>query len=141
MLVIADAASALASYPYFLPYVSEYVRGRPINEVLVDSSTDWGQGLVALNRFMHERGTGPVYLGYMGSAVPEGYGIDYVAAPSYFPLRGGVPRAGDPPPRFIAISATALDGIYMTSDPYAAYRSRKPVAVLAGTLFVFEVPR
>jgi hypothetical protein len=127
--------SSMRPYPYFLSYLGEYAVGRPSYEVLVDSSTDWGQGLVALRTFMRERGIDTVALGYWGSAIPEGYGIRYVALPSYFPLP--LPPPGTAQPRYIAVSATLLAG-FVESDPYAQLRKARPIAVVGGSLYVFD---
>jgi hypothetical protein len=133
----AMAASTLGHYPYFLSYLSEYAWGRPLHETLVDSNTDWGQGLVALGDFMRANGIDRVQLGYFGTAMPQGYGIRYTAAPSFFTLSDDVPPG--PPPRFLAVSATLLAGSYLAGDPYARLRREKPVAVVGGSLYVFDL--
>jgi hypothetical protein len=135
VLLAGFILSSVRHYPYFLSYLSEYAEGRPLHETLVDSSTDWGQGLVALRAFMLERGIDEVALGYFGSALPEGYGIRYVAMPSFLEL----PPGGDagPAPRYIVVSTTLLAG-YHLDDPYAALRAAKPVAILARSLYVFD---
>jgi hypothetical protein len=133
--------SSASHYPYFISYLSEYASGRPLHETLVDSNTDWGQGLVALRTFMQERGIDRVGLGYFGTAVPEGYGIRYIALPSFIPL----PSQEQGNPRYIVISATLLTGNYVRDDPYAALRPMRPMAIVAETLYVFDrqnlVPR
>jgi hypothetical protein len=108
--------------------------------VLVDSNTDWGQGLEALRDYLHERGIRRVSLAYFGSALPEGYGIDYVPLPSFFRLPERAPPAGAPPPRYVAISATLMGAPYLEGDPYAAYRDREPAAVIARSIYLYELP-
>jgi hypothetical protein len=139
LLVAADIASAAAAYPHYLSYLSEYVRGRPLHETLVDSSTDWGQDLVELRRFMAERGVDGIYLAQFGSALPQGYGIAYAALPSFLPLPD-VPVDPAAPPRYVAISATLLAGLYTGGDVFAAFRARKPVAMAGRTFYVFDAP-
>lgn len=131
----AFVMSSVRYYPYFLSYLDEYATGREMYETLVDSSTDWGQGLIGLRKFMSERGVDSIALGYWGSAMPEGYGIRYVAMPSYFPLQHPAEGAGKP--RYLAVSATLLAGT-VRSDPYAALRAARPVAVVGGSLYVFD---
>lgn len=138
-LAVVLASFVLSSarhYPYFISYLSEYAQGRALHETLVDSSTDWGQGLVALRSFMQQRGVHEVALGYFGSALPAGYGIRYVPMPSYYEL--AAPDAPVGRPRYLVVSATLLAGGYVKGDPYAALRKAKPVAVLADTLYVFD---
>jgi Dolichyl-phosphate-mannose-protein mannosyltransferase len=132
----AFIVSSASRYPYFLSYLNGYVAGRPMHEVLVDSSTDWGQGLVALRQFMREQAIDEVGLGYFGSAPPEGYGIRYVAMPSFMDL--APERAKDALPRYLVVSATLLAGVYLPRDPYAALRKVKPVAIVGGSLYVFD---
>ena len=115
--------------------ISEYVTLG--YSVFVDSSLDWGQGLLELRDFMREEGVDRVWLSYFGSALPEGYGIDYVPLPSFFPLLK-TPAAG-PEPRFAAISATNLVGLYFGADPFGGLRNRPPYRVLGHTVFIYEV--
>jgi 4-amino-4-deoxy-L-arabinose transferase-like glycosyltransferase len=136
--VIWLAAFPLTYYPHFLGFISEYGPGRERNHtVLVDSSLDWGQGLLELRDFMARFETGPVYLSYFGSGVPSRYGIEYVALPSFFPL----PQPGEveTAPRFAVISATNLAGVYLPSDPFARFRDMEPIAVLGQSLLVFPL--
>ena len=128
--------SSVGHYPYFISYLSEYAQGRALHQTLVDSSTDWGQGLVALRSFMQQRGVDEVALGYFGSALPVGYGIRYVPMPSYYELAPLDMQVGRP--RYLVVSATLLAGGYVKGDPYAALRQAKPVAVLADTLYVYD---
>jgi hypothetical protein len=136
--LVAMVASTLRGYPYFLSYLSEYAYGRPVHETLVDSNTDWGHGLVALREYMRSNGIDRVALGYFGTAMPQGYGIDYIALPSYFWVSSDV-RPG-PPPRYTVVSATLLAGSYLRGDPYAELRKERPVAVVGGSLYVFDSP-
>jgi len=131
----------LTFYPYYLSYISEYGPGRARNyRVLVDSSLDWGQGLLALRDWMGQEQIGRVYLSYFGSAVPKGYGIDYVPLPSFFPLPVLPRAAGDTvPPRWAAISATNLSGTYFINDPFRAFREVPPSAILARSIYVYDL--
>jgi hypothetical protein len=132
--------SSLSHYPYFLSFLNEYAHDRPLHETLVDSNTDWGQGLVALRAYMREHGIDEVALAYFGSALPEGYGIRYVALPSFLRLPEQAPQAAVP--RYAVVSATLLSGtyaIYFHGDLYAALRAAKPVAVVADTLYVYDL--
>jgi predicted membrane-bound dolichyl-phosphate-mannose-protein mannosyltransferase len=140
------AGSVLSHYPYFLSYTSEYQPRRDDGlPALVDSSLDWGQGLLALRDFMKTDDVPRVYLSYFGSALPHGYGIDYIPLPSFFPLPpapetlgAGEPSAA-PSPRFVAVSATNLMGVYFRGDPFGALRGQEPYRVLARTIFIYRI--
>lgn len=138
-LVVVHVALALSWYPHFLAYTSEYMPSRDDgHRALVDSSLDWGQSLIELRDFMRDERIDRIYLSYFGSAVPNGYGIDFVALPSFFELRPQ-PRTGADP-RFIAISATNLHGVYLNGDPFARFRDIEPYRVLGHSMFVYKVP-
>ncbi|MGQ0562332.1 MAG: glycosyltransferase family 39 protein [Gemmatimonadota bacterium] len=134
--------SPLTYYPNFLTYISEYGprdRGRN-SEVLVDSSLDWGQGLLQLREYMRDYRIERVYLSYFGSAQPDGYGIDYVPLHSFFPLAPSRLSGPDaPPPTHIVISATNLQGVYFTHDPFARFRDLEPEAVVANSMYVYRI--
>ena len=131
----------LTFYPYFLSYISEYGPGRARNyQVLVDSSLDWGQGLLALRDWMRHKQVGRVYLSYFGSAVPSGYGIDYVPLPSFYPLPALTRADGDTiAPRWAAISATNLSGTYLLGDPFRRFRQVMPYRILARSIYLYDL--
>lgn len=136
--VAAALLMPITHYPNFLSYVSEYGPGRDRgHRVLVDSSLDWGQGLIQLREYLDRNDIDAVYLSYFGSALPAGYGIRYVPLHSFFPLPPQPPLERDP--EYVVISATNLRGAYFPSDPYASFRHIRPEAVVAGTLHVFRV--
>lgn len=138
VLVVLYAGSTLSVTPHHLGYVSEW--GRPLGPgraPLLDSSVEWGQGLVELNDFMREEGVRRIRLSYFGSALPEAYGIEYEPLPSFFPLPGR--REPDAPsPAYTVISATNLAGLYVEFPGLEHYRGRAPDHVLPGYLYVYR---
>jgi dolichyl-phosphate-mannose--protein O-mannosyl transferase len=131
----------LTWYPNFLAYISEYGPGRDRgSEVLVDSSLDWGQGLVQLGEYLRENKINRVFLSYFGSGRPDAYGIDYEPLYSFFPLPPSKLHQPDSiKPTHIVISATNLQGAYFTGDPFARFRNIEPEAVVGGTMYVFRI--
>ena len=136
VLVAGVVLSTLGAYPNFLSYLGEDAMGRGPRETLVDSNTDWGQGLVQLRDFMRAHRIDRVALGYFGSAPPEAYGIRYVPLPSFLALADHPEEAQAP--RFVVVSATLLTGNYVRGDPYAALRHARPAAIVGGSLYVFD---
>jgi len=137
-LALWMAVSTLSFYPHFLAYTSEWGPGRDRgHELLLDSNLDWGQGLLDLRNWMRRNAVERVYLSYFGSALPAGYGIDYVALPSFFVLPPSPPPPQ--PPRYAVISATNLHGLYLPGDPLARFRDLVPDTVIAHTLLVYKV--
>ena len=144
----------LSFFPNYLAYISEYGPGRDRgSEVLVDSSLDWGQGLLQLRDYMRQHGIASVYLSYFGSARPDGYGIDYVplfgSDFSFFPLApSALHKADAPKPTHIVISATNLAGVYFNGDPFADFRHEHILfgkqkvdleAVVAHTMYIYRI--
>jgi hypothetical protein len=131
----------LTYYPNFLAYISEYGPGRDRgSEVLVDSSLDWGQGLIQLGEYLREHNIERVYLSYFGSGRPDAYGIDYEPLHSFFSLRPSTLRKPNAAtPTHVVISATNLQGAYFATDPFSRFRDAEPEAVVAGTMYVYRI--
>jgi hypothetical protein len=136
VLIIANTASVLAAYPYFLAFASGWAPKDRADLVFVDSNLDWGQGLIALREFQTQNRIGPVYLAYHGSALPSGYGVEYVSWPSYHSLAA---TSVSDSPRYAVISASLLHGLKIPGDVYASFRRRKPDHILAGSLLVYDL--
>ncbi|HUP89039.1 MAG TPA: glycosyltransferase family 39 protein [Longimicrobiales bacterium] len=140
----------LSWYPNFLAYISEYGPGRDRgSEVLVDSSLDWGQGLLQLRDYMREHDIKRIYLSYFGSARPDGYGIDYVPLYSFFPLAtSALSKPDAPEPTHLVISATNLQGVYFRGDPFGPFRHERVQigdrkydleAVVAHNMYIYRI--
>jgi 4-amino-4-deoxy-L-arabinose transferase-like glycosyltransferase len=126
-LVLWYSVSALSWYPNYLAFTSEYRKRDEGHEALLDSSLDWGQGLIQLREWMRDNNVPRVYLAYMGSALPG------------FPLPEQRPFPGETEPSYGVVSATMLHGIYLIGDPYRNLRRTKPHAVIGHTMFVFKL--
>jgi hypothetical protein len=151
-LVLALATETLAVRPYFLSFFNLPAGGSISGlELLSDSNLDWGQGLPALRRWMDEQHIERVNLCYFGSADPAAYGIRFVPLPGSYhadiPGAGTVGYEAQPPelPGWVAISATNLQGTYLSQDlrdAYAFLRRKRPAAMLAGgAIYVYWVER
>jgi hypothetical protein len=116
-------------------------------EMLGDSNLDWGQDLPLLAQWQRAHPDRKLYLCYFGYADPRHYGIHYI------PMPGGY-RYDSPPhfpepnplePAVIAISASNLQGFPLEDEKladlipyYRQWASRKPIAVLGDTIYLFE---
>ena len=124
-----------------LAHFNELAGGRGY-EILADSNGDWGQGLPALRDHMRRENLDAVYLSYFGTDRPEAYGIRFQSLPGYGRVGpvGGESIPPDAARHVLAISANNLLGIYL-DDPatFAWLRSRRPDAILGGSLFVFDL--
>ncbi|MFI5362500.1 MAG: hypothetical protein ACHQ49_11065 [Elusimicrobiota bacterium] len=134
------AVSASAASPRALAYVNELALGHGENW-LSDSNLDWGQDLPGLARQVAARGNPAIVLAYFGSGDPDAYGIRYV------PLVGttNVERQGNSHlsssgPFLFAISETHLVGTYYVDHhAFDWLRSRRPVAVSGGSIFLYDL--
>jgi len=99
--------------PDYLAYFNQ-IAGGPKNgyKHLVDSSLDWGQDLPALRLWLSQHsddlGTGPLYLAYFGTALPQRYGIEA----RLLPFDRSAPKLARLEPGTYCISATTLQQVY-----------------------------
>ena len=120
-LVIAT----LVSFPNYIAYISPILGGSSNNyNVLIDSSTDWGQELPAVKDKINHWHTVagkklPVYFSYFGSSRPSDYGLETQALPSFF--RNDQSRFYPLRPGIYLISNTMLQTLYtrLTHTPSA----------------------
>jgi hypothetical protein len=145
LFVAWAGVSAVRSDPYPVAYFNEIAGGpRGATRFVADSNLDWGQGLPALRDFMRAEGLDRVYLSYFGTDRPEAYGIRFQPLLTYGRVGdpGGEPIPAAAPRHVVVVSANNLLGIYLRDpDTFALLRAREPVAVLAGSLFVYDLTR
>jgi hypothetical protein len=127
--------------PHDLAYFNELAGGsQHAVKYLADSNLDWGQSLPALKEWMNTAGVDVIYLAYFGTDRPELYGIRFQQLPCY----GRVgPPSGDTVPlnaprHVLALSANHLAGLNV-HDVYAWLRDRPPVAIIDGSIYVFDL--
>ena len=122
--------------PHYLAYFNE-LAGGPANgfRELADSNLDWGQDLENLKLWLVAHDIkDPIYLCYFGMADPSFYQI------AYYNMPGGclfVPKQGFDvlkPGGIIAISATNLQGVYLSPEEQDAWRQILKHSVLVDTV-------
>ena len=105
-LLIWQAVSIMAIYPYFLAYFNESVGGAERGYIYaVDSNLDWGQDLIRLERWVSKNGIDKIYLDYFGGADPE-----YYLKEKYVSWQGTKNPEELPKGSYLAVSATFLQG-------------------------------
>jgi Dolichyl-phosphate-mannose-protein mannosyltransferase len=138
-LLAVLAVETLLVCPRFLTFVN-FAVGGPANgwRLLSDSDFDWGQGLIDLRRWMHDRNVPSLTLAYFGYVDPAIYGIRY--RPIIHP--------GDN--QYVAVSSYYLDGLAnrivsggnrrsIVALPYCrALQTEPPIAVVGHTLFIYS---
>jgi hypothetical protein len=122
-VVFAPPWKPVIIYPDYLAYFNEFAGG-PRNgyTCLVDSNLDWGQDLKKLKHWLDRHKIAePINLCYFGMADPRYYQIPHVN------LLGGCVFEPEEPfqaariPGYLAISATNLQGVYLSAQGRALW--------------------
>ena len=135
----------VTAFPHYLSYFNELAGGLDGGyRYLADSSTDWGQGLIALADHLEihdgEHDPRSVYLAAFSSVDPKWYGLDYRPLPPTEQAAVGLPSRFQPHPGTYVISVAPLQGIWLLDpDTYDWFRHRDPVARVAHVYNVYEV--
>ncbi len=131
--------------PHYLAYFNELVGG-PENgyKFLVDSNLDWGQDLKGLKKWMDKNGINLIGLSYFGTADPRYYGTPFVYLPSIpFSYRGHEKKDIGRKPTYFAISATNLQGVFLTRADrkiLSLFKGREPIAKIGYSIFIYKLP-
>ena len=141
-LLCLTGVETLAASPHFIPFFNVFAGGsRGGLALLGDSNLDWGQDLPALAAWQRDNPDRTLYFAYFGCADPAHYGIRYYNLPGGYVMNPEqyLPNS----PGVIAVSATILQGIYLSPEHEALYRElrgRQPLDVLGGSIYLFEFP-
>ncbi len=135
LLLAAHVSEAARTHPDYVPYFHQLaggVRGGP--RWLAKSDLDWGQDLYRLPGWLAERGVERIRLLYLGTGVPEYFGVVYE------PVTDGdwrfAPRAG----AYVISAECLVRGLHQAetrgwkSDWLRRY---EPVDVLGGSLYLY----
>lgn len=129
-LITLQALDCLRYAPDYLSYFNVFVPSDRSYEWLTDSNLDWGQGLLALERYERDHPADRISLAYFGGVDPRTYHI-----------RARPLAAHDRATGTVIVSATHLSGQYLSDA--VAYRwllDYPRRTVLNHTLHVFDVP-
>ena len=130
LAVLLQAADTLRFAPDYLSYFNVFVPSMRSYELLSDSNLDWGQGLLALEKYQRAHPNEHVSLAYFGSVDPRVYGI-----------QANVLREDERVTGTVVISANNLSGQFLHNPAAFRWLLQYPLkAVLNHSLFVFEVP-
>jgi 4-amino-4-deoxy-L-arabinose transferase-like glycosyltransferase len=146
-LLVFQAGSVLHAYPAYISYTNE-VFGGPANsyKYVSDSSSEWGQQLNAVRRYVKARGIKNCWFAYFNQAMMDfrSFGIPCT------PLLTAEYQTPDTPPAIdgtVLISAAVLSGFETGTgplNPYGQFQKLKPAAVIDYGVFVydghFEIP-
>ncbi len=152
--IVWAAAAPIAAHPYPLTYFNE-AAGGPKHGIdhLVDSSLDWGQGLIAFREWLEQHAPGrSVLFAYFGKMSPDVLGIRYQLPPFGVSVNSRAnPNDAYPLPGLQAVSATYLagvpfdapagngTGVRLPVGAYRYYRRFKPIAVVANSIYIYDI--
>lgn len=139
------AAGTVRAAPYFLAYFNEAVGG-PANgyQYATDSNADWGQGIRALRDYVLKENIQRFYLSYFGTADPNAYGLEHVAVgavtnPDFADRDLDLRKERR---ALLVVSATNYQSTYYQGHRnFEWLHARRPIAVLARSLLVFDITR
>lgn len=144
-LLLFQAISVLCAFPAYIAYANEAAGGPSrVHELLSDSSSDWGQQLISVKRYLDAHGIKNCWFAYFGQGVANYsyYGIPckpLITADSlYFDAPRDVPPSIDGP---VLMSAGVLSGFEFGPyplNPYEQFKQLKPAAVIDYGVFVYD---
>jgi tetratricopeptide (TPR) repeat protein len=144
-LLFFQAISVVRTFPAYVSYANEAVGGPAhVHDLLSDSSSDWGQQLKSVKRYLDAHGIKNCWFAYFGQGVVDYryYGIackPLITADSlYFDGPHDVPPAIDGP---VLMSAGVLSGFEFGPaplNPYEQFKDLKPAAVIDYGVFVYN---
>jgi hypothetical protein len=145
-LVLFHVVSSLRAFPTsYIPYANE-LWGGPANvhKYLTDSTTDWGQQLKAVKRYIDERRIKECWFAYTAEPlIPfRAYGIPCKTLPTMDSIWSGLetqtPPEIDGPVFFSHISLTFYESGSSVLSPYRQFLELKPSALIEDGVFVYD---
>ncbi len=144
-LLVFHAVSSALVFPSYMAYANE-LWGGPAStyKYLSDSNVDWAQQLKGVKKYLDARGVKNCWFAYFAEGVVDTkyYGIP--CKPLISPDTMWVNEEMDIPAEIdgpVLISAGTLSGYEFGSDqlnPYRAFQSMRPAAVIQYAVFVYE---
>ena len=151
-LILFHVISSMRAFPTsYIAYANELWGGPAnIHKYLTDSTTDWGQQLKGVKRYVDERGIQQCWFAYTAEpAIPfRAYGIPCKTLPTmdsmWFGLKTDTPSAIQGPVFFSHIPLTFYESGSSLLSPYREFEKLTPTAVIENGVFVydgtFEIP-
>jgi hypothetical protein len=146
VLLIFHIVSSLRAFPTsYIAYANELWGGpAAVHNYLTDSSTDWGQQLKAVKRYVDERGIKQCWFAYTAEPlIPyHAYGIPCKTLPTpdsiWSGLKTETPPVIEGPVFFSHISLTFYESGSSILSPYREFLTLKPTAVIEDGVFVYD---
>jgi hypothetical protein len=133
-LVVLAAISTISNYPNFISYFNEATPRDAKYTKLIDSSLDWGQDLLRLEKYVSDNKIENIKIDYFGGGLP-----------SYSIPKSQEWRAGCGPTKgWLAVSATYYQSSKWTSRKESKWSydwldSFTPKTVIGGSILVYNI--
>ena len=146
ILLLFHMVSSLRAFPTsYMAYANE-LWGGPANvhKYLTDSTTDWGQQLKAMKRYVDQRGIQQCWFAYtVAPAIPfQAYGIPCKPLPTmdtmWFGLRLDTPPVIQGPVFISHLSLTFYESGSSLLSPYREFMKMTPTDVIEHGVFVYD---
>jgi 4-amino-4-deoxy-L-arabinose transferase-like glycosyltransferase len=144
-LLIFQAISVTLTFPGYVAYANEAVGGiNNVHNLLSDSSSDWGQQMKSVRRYLERNNIHQCWFIYFGEGVidPNYYNLPCKYLPTadglHFPDPIDTPTSIDGP---VLVSASVLSGFEFgpgALNPYEQFKHLTPAASIDGGVFVFN---
>ncbi len=146
LLLLFHIVSSLRAFPTsYIAYANELWGGPAnIHKYLTDSTTDWGQQLKAVKRYVAEHGIQQCWFAYtVEPAIPfRAYGIPCKTLPTmdsmWFGLKTDTPPVIQGPVFISHIPLTFYESGSSLLSPYREFMKLKPTAVIENGVFVYD---
>lgn len=134
ILVIYMIISTMSYYPYFIGYFNEAVPREKRHDFLIDSSLDWGQDVLRLQKYINDNDIKSIKVDYFGGSVPS----------YYIPQAKKWHSSYGPTSGWLAVSAT----FYQSSKLYGPMEGKwsyswldkiEPTAIIGGSILVYNI--
>jgi hypothetical protein len=146
VFVFFHVVSSLRAFPTsYIPYANELWGGPAnIHKYLTDSTTDWGQQLKAVKRYVDQQGIKDCWFAYTAEPLISfrAYGIPCRTLPTMDTIWSGLktetPAVISGPVFFSHISLTFYESGSSVLSPYRQFMKLKPTAVIEDGVFVYN---
>lgn len=146
LLLLFHMVSSLRAFPTsYMAYANELWGGPAnIHKYLTDSTTDWGQQLKAVKRYVDKRGIKQCWFAYtVEPAIPfRAYGIPCTPLPTmdtmWFGLKLDTPPVIQGPVFFSHLSLTFYESGSSLLSPYREFMKMKPTTIIENGVFVYD---
>lgn len=134
LLLLFYIFSTLKYFPHYISYFNEFIESNKGYKYLIDSNSDWGQGLIDLKKYQEDNNINNLQLAYFGSVDPSLYKIKYKRIKDWSLGDSGKIYSLDKNST-IAISSTCW--YYCGYYKHGIFGKYQPKKIIGGSILIF----